>query len=162
VTWTITVPDRPWNANERVHWSVRAQRTTDWRTLGWAKAREARIPALPAAYIDVHVTHPARYMPPDPGNAYPAVKALIDGLVDARVIPDDGPQHLRRLTFVAPTEGEAWAISLVVRPAEPGPAPSVPRKRARSDSPRPKRPRAVAGVSPNSGAGTPIRPRSVP
>ena len=38
---------------------------------------------------------PGRPGPPtDPANAYPAVKALIDGLVDAGVLPDDDAAHL--------------------------------------------------------------------
>jgi len=43
----------------------------------------------------------ARSMP-DVAACYPTVKAAIDGLVDAGVIPDDTPFHLDRITFRAP------------------------------------------------------------
>ena len=43
----------------------------------------------------------ARSMP-DVAACYPAVKAAIDGLVDAGVVPDDGPFNVMRITFRAP------------------------------------------------------------
>ena len=38
----------------------------------------------------------------DTGGHFPVAKACIDGLVDAGVIPDDGPEFVRSLTFKAP------------------------------------------------------------
>jgi hypothetical protein len=38
----------------------------------------------------------------DTGNAYGAAKAAIDGLVDAGVLPGDGPDVIRSLTLLAP------------------------------------------------------------
>jgi hypothetical protein len=53
----------------------------------------------------------------DVGACYPAAKAAIDGLVDAGVIPDDGPQYVTRLTFDPPVlrsaAGDALELSLV-------------------------------------------------
>ncbi len=36
---------------------------------------------------------------PDVGACYPAVKAAIDGIVDAGVLDDDNPDHLLYVTF---------------------------------------------------------------
>jgi crossover junction endodeoxyribonuclease RusA len=35
----------------------------------------------------------------DPANAYPTVKALVDGLVDFGVLTDDDSKHLQAMTF---------------------------------------------------------------
>lgn len=51
---------------------------------------------------------------PDIGACYPSVKAAIDGLVDAEVIPDDTGAHLVRLTFKPPVRSERDALTLEV------------------------------------------------
>lgn len=62
----IDVPAGEWlTSNGRYHWASRARRT-----------RALRVRAAIAA------------------NAYPAVKACIDGLVDAGILPDDPDPHL--------------------------------------------------------------------
>lgn len=38
----------------------------------------------------------------DLGNCLLAVKAVVDGCVDAGMLPDDKPDHLRALTFLPP------------------------------------------------------------
>ena len=50
----------------------------------------------------------------DVAGCFPAAKAAIDGLVDAGVIPDDTPEHLASLTFLAPVVGHGDALELVV------------------------------------------------
>jgi len=39
---------------------------------------------------------------PDAGNALPALKAGVDGLVDAGVILDDTPEYVKKISFHAP------------------------------------------------------------
>jgi hypothetical protein len=53
----------------------------------------------------------ARSMP-DVAACYPAVKAAIDGLVDARVVPDDGPFNVMRVTFRAPQIAQREGLRL--------------------------------------------------
>lgn len=81
------------NSNRRVHWRVRAARTRAIRMTANACARRARVPRLDRAHIV------AEYRPPDRrrrdvANLYPSFKAAVDGLVDARVLPDDSDAHL--------------------------------------------------------------------
>ena len=81
------------NANHRGSWHRRHRVTAMLRdTAAWA-ARIAHVPQLARAHIL------AEYEPPDhrrrdPANYYPSVKACIDGLVDANVLPDDDAAHL--------------------------------------------------------------------
>jgi hypothetical protein len=81
------------NANDRPHWSKRNRITGQLRSDAHVMARYLKIPRLARARID------AIYEPPDArrrdaGNWYPTYKALIDGVVDAGVLPDDDHTHL--------------------------------------------------------------------
>lgn len=76
---------------------TRTERHT-WQVL----AMKAGIPTLERATITVTPLHRDRRSPQDVGACAPAAKAIIDGLVDARVLPDDGPEHLVSLTFLPP------------------------------------------------------------
>jgi Holliday junction resolvase RusA-like endonuclease len=94
-TWTVELPaGLPLlNANRRVHWRVRAETTKDIRTAAYLATAARTVPALQRAQIV------AEYRPPDRRrrdvhNLYPSAKAAVDGLVDARVLPDDSDAHL--------------------------------------------------------------------
>lgn len=79
--------------------------------------REAKIPPHDRIAVDVHVmTRAARSMP-DSGACYGAVKAGIDGLVDAKVIPDDGPGNVAWVRLWPATVTGEDALSLVVSAA---------------------------------------------
>lgn len=53
--------------------------------------------------VDVHHERINRSGMPDTGAPYIAVKALLDGLADAKALPrGDGPDIVRRLTFLPP------------------------------------------------------------
>lgn len=108
----------PMNAYRRLHFRQRAAYDLEWRqAFGWM-ARQARIPRLDAVLVTV--AQECRRPPlPDVGASFPTAKAAIDGLVDARVIPDDDPAHLHALTFVAPTRGELDRFLLIVHEAHP-------------------------------------------
>ncbi|QHO91953.1 hypothetical protein CWT12_12405 [Actinomyces sp. 432] len=77
----------------RLHWAEKARRTRRLRERAGWEARRARIPAMPRARIDAYI-HGRFRRRVDPANTYPTVKALVDGLVDARVLPDDDSRHL--------------------------------------------------------------------
>ena len=90
----IDVPAGEWlTSNGRYHWAQKARRTRALRVRAALAARAARIPPMARARITVHV-HGRTRARTDPANAYPAVKALVDGLVDAGVLPDDDAAHL--------------------------------------------------------------------
>jgi hypothetical protein len=88
------------SANRRIHHHQRWKITAHWRGLaadvvhaeyGHAEEGESW---YPTAHITLHIRFPDRRRH-DIGNLYPYVaKPIIDGLVDARLIPDDDDQHL--------------------------------------------------------------------
>lgn len=117
--WTLPLITGPrLTANDRPHWAKRASVTRTWRTLAWAEAKRARIPALDRARIVIE------WMPPDrrrrdPANAAPMGKAAVDGIVDAGVLPDDSAQYLDgpdfRLGRVTPSPLAAAARMATLR-----------------------------------------------
>lgn len=95
----IAYLSRPWsiNAERSMHWSQRSALVDEWRTyFGWA-AKARHLPSLTSARIHVRTG-----VGQDTGNCLPAVKAAVDGLVDAGVLPDDTPEHVQELRFLAP------------------------------------------------------------
>ncbi|MFF4188197.1 hypothetical protein ACFYZ9_33880 [Streptomyces sp. NPDC001691] len=84
------------NSNDRhPHWSEKARRTAAIRGDVATVARSQRIPPLLWAHV-VYFVHPGpRTTHFDPGNWSPTVKAAVDGLVDAGVLPDDNATRLR-------------------------------------------------------------------
>ena len=84
--------------NGRGHWSERNKISQQWKMAAWALARQARIPAVQ------RVSLLAEYRPPDrrrrdSDNFTPTVKACIDGIVAAGVIPDDeAPRYVADIT----------------------------------------------------------------
>ena len=111
-------PGRPWtlNAERREHWVQARAKTREWReAFAWLALRERR------RFTACHVVVVTRMRPPvqDTGNAYGAAKAAIDGLVDAGVLPDDGPEVIRSLTFFAPIRAardDSEFLALVLSP----------------------------------------------
>jgi hypothetical protein len=96
-------PARPWtlNAERRDHWSQSRALTREWReAFAWLAIRQRR------RFTSCHVLVVTQMRSPvqDTGNAYGAAKAAIDGLVDAGVLPGDGPEVIRSITFLAPTK----------------------------------------------------------
>lgn len=83
------------NANDRMHPARRAGFIKVIRRAAWAMARHHKIPGLQRAHI-IYVVHPdTKERRRDPGNWSPSAKAAVDGLVDAKVLPDD--DHTRLL-----------------------------------------------------------------
>lgn len=90
------------NAERKMHRFERAAFVKEWRGLGWAAAKQAKVPqGLVAVSIVAQPRLPNRQHLNDPGNELPTVKAIVDGIVDARVVADDGPKYVRSLCFHA-------------------------------------------------------------
>jgi len=88
----LDLPDLPtWTANSRGHWSQRADEVKAWRTVARQAARG--IPPLDVVTVHLQMT-PADRRRRDPDNLAGALKPVLDGLVDAEVIPDDSWQHV--------------------------------------------------------------------
>ena len=93
------------NQERRLHFRELVPLKQAWRLKGMAAARQAKVPRLSQAEIHVRVWL-SRGILQDAGNAFPTAKSIQDGLVDAGVLPDDGPEYVRYLGFHAPERGE--------------------------------------------------------
>lgn len=81
-------PAKAITLNQRNHWAANARLVKEWRTAGWVYARQAKIGPQPPSRVTV--TFPVSgNRRRDPHNWTPTVKAIVDGLVDAGVWPDD-------------------------------------------------------------------------
>jgi hypothetical protein len=112
---TLRHEARPWTLNvERQgnRWK-RAALVKEWRT----KFAELAIGAAPMHAVAV-IAQPElrnRAAMPDTGACIGAVKAAIDGLVDAGVLVEDGPAVVRSLTFLAPVVTGTDALEIEVQ-----------------------------------------------
>jgi len=79
--------------NQRLHHYARNTRVQSIRTVARQTAVVTRAPRLERARLDVGVAFPDRRRR-DTHNLMPTVKAVVDGLVDARLLPDDSWRHL--------------------------------------------------------------------
>ena len=117
MNWNLERPgNRPLTLNKErnLHHMERAGIVKDYRqAFGWL-AKVEKIPALPA--IKVYATPLAkdRRWKQDVGACFPSVKAAIDGLVDAGVLPDDNPDFVRALTFFPAEIGDVDGLRLVI------------------------------------------------
>lgn len=86
------------NANSRNHWSKNAKITKNLRQLSGELTRD--IPFLGKIYVS------ATFFPPDkrrrdaPNVLYLSSKAIIDGIVDSKIIPDDCDKYVRGLELL--------------------------------------------------------------
>lgn len=115
---TIDTLGRPPLANARQHWSARARMTDLWRSTAAWTARASRIPPLAAADLRCWARYPSRRSLPDPDGLAPAVKAALDGLVDARVLADDSFPSVRSVTYLPPEVVPGLPAALVVEVVE--------------------------------------------
>lgn len=91
---TIDIPPQEWmSANDRMHWAQKAKRTKALRSRAAWLARQARLETDTPVLVVASIGYP-RGGKADPGNAAPTVKAILDGLTDAGVWPDDDSDHV--------------------------------------------------------------------
>lgn len=105
--YSLEYNKRPWTTNferSKNRW-VRAELTKEWRLAFCLLAKQAKIPHLNAIDVDVRVFQKGGRLQ-DVASCNPAVKAAIDGLVDAGVLTDDSPEYLRSIKFFAPKRGK--------------------------------------------------------
>lgn len=105
--YILTYTKRPLTTNaERSgnRWG-RAEHTREWRdAFAWIARRE-RVPRM--RWINVTVQpFQKRGRLQDTAACNPSVKAAIDGLVDAGVIPDDTGDYVRMITFLPCMRGD--------------------------------------------------------
>lgn len=113
--WELVYPSRPWTVNgERKgnRWE-RAAKVREWRQAYSVLARAAGVPKL--QHFDVTAVpyqHGGRLQ--DVAACMPAVKAAIDGIADAGVVPDDSSEFVRSVTFLPPRRGRN-ALVVIIR-----------------------------------------------
>lgn len=119
----IDLPGRPptINAERAQHWRGHRRTTREWRELvGWA-ARAARLQPLDTPVV---VTSWPTYRTggswPDVGAWAPATKAVIDGLVDAGLLPGDTHTHVPYLHYHPPVRGDRDGLIVEVVPLTDG------------------------------------------
>lgn len=84
------------SANDKMHWAARSRITKQLRQWGYLLGREgegvARL-GLTRARVEVEFAYPDRRRR-DRSNLAPTVKAIMDGLIDAGLLPDDADRFL--------------------------------------------------------------------
>lgn len=117
----FTIPDNEWlTLNGRYHWADKARRTAALRERAKYQSLNAlRRGILKPAYGRVRVTAGIQYRAgrADPANAYPTIKALIDGMVDAGIFVDDSSEYvvgpdMRRVAGRPPKSTHTVAIMI--------------------------------------------------
>lgn len=83
-------------ANDKMHWAARSRLTKQLRQWGYLLGREgegvARL-GLRHARVEMEFAYPDRRRR-DRSNLAPTVKAIMDGLIDAGLLPDDADRFL--------------------------------------------------------------------
>lgn len=127
----LTFPGRPILANDGGHWTERASRVAPVRQLAglagrgmlndpmkvqveWEGPAEGifLVPVAVHAYA-IQPTSARRWV--DADAIAPMVKAVLDGLVDAKLLEDDGPRFVRSYHYEIARRGPAWATVIEVR-----------------------------------------------
>lgn len=110
---TILAPARLLTTNRArsMHWSYRAANAKSWRVAAKIEALAQRVPRFTRATVCFEVTQ-ARGVLADADGHQPVLKAVLDGLVDACVLPDDDPVHVHTISRLAPVKGERDAVTV--------------------------------------------------
>ena len=106
MTWCLELHgSRPWttNAERKLHHMERAAKVKDTRqAFGWM-AKAQQVPKCSAIRVFATPLAKDRRWQQDVGACFPAVKAAIDGLVDAGILPDDEQKRIALKLIL-----EAW------------------------------------------------------
>lgn len=125
MTYTLELPDAPYiTPNSRAHWSKRSRYGRRWRDTTALIARASRIPGAQHATVALEM-HPRDRRRRDADNLVSGVlKHVLDGLVDAGVIPDDTPAYVtaampRIVPPDSPRPGpHRWIVRIDLDPAD--------------------------------------------
>ena len=110
MTWTVDLPvQHRVSQNDRHHWAAAAKHKRALREVAGWRARLQRIPVQAHIVCTLHY-RPAVFRIADPENLAPTLKAAIDGLRDAGVVPDDDPRYVttRETVIEKPGKPALW------------------------------------------------------
>lgn len=116
-SWTLVIEGKLFtlNGERSMHYHKRAKLVKTWREAAYLAALEAKVPKMESMEVVFIPCRKDRRHMADTGGHFPVAKACIDGLVDAGVIPDDGPQFVTSLTFRSPyVDGGEDRATLVI------------------------------------------------
>lgn len=113
--WTLILPmATPMSLNHRDNHWVRADKVKTVRDATHVLALQAKIPRCNKVAVTLIYT-PRDGRRRDPLNLVPTLKACEDGLVDAKVVPDDTPQWLEsRMPLIDAPDGSVGVARLVL------------------------------------------------
>jgi hypothetical protein len=121
-SWTLEVHGaRPLTVNRAIdlHRMAWAKATKATRTAWCQQAHDNGVPRLDRAVITVTPLHRNAASPQDVGACAPEAKGAVDGLVDAKVLPDDNPAHLVLLVYTPPEVVGANGLRLLIEELTP-------------------------------------------
>jgi crossover junction endodeoxyribonuclease RusA len=116
--FVLTYAKKPITTNaERAgnRWN-RAEHTKEWRTAFTWIARKQKIPVMKWVNVTAQPFQ-KRGRLQDTAACNPSVKAAIDGLVDAGMVPDDSGEFVRMITFLPCRRGED-SLTLIIEGEE--------------------------------------------
>ena len=93
ILWVDVPATEVLTSNQRLHWGERARRTRALRWRATLAYRQAGKPRMEVAHCVARLTYRDRRRR-DAHNIMPTLKALIDGVVAAGLLPDDNHKHL--------------------------------------------------------------------
>lgn len=119
-TFELVFPGRPTTINEfiRLHRMKAHGITRDYRDQATWLARQAGMHRAKVSFIELVEVCPeyrTNRSLPDTGAAVLVVKAIVDGLVDAGVVPNDTPAYVGSQLHRPPALSTVGADQLVVR-----------------------------------------------
>ena len=93
-TIVLTPPCAFINSNDRLHHHAKAKLTRAWRDLAMEETwDQVGQPSYARARIVIAFRFPTNHRR-EVSNLHPTAKAIVDGLVDAGVLPDDDDGHI--------------------------------------------------------------------
>lgn len=112
-------PTSPRTVNDLIAKGMHERRRvmSEWREwAGWeAKGHPPIAGPVTVTVLHLRKTHATM---PDVGALFLIAKAVIDGIVDAKVLPGDGPDVVTSLTLEAPVVVGYHGMRVIVRPGE--------------------------------------------
>ena len=97
----------PLNMNDRMHWAKKAKITKSIRQEVYIRAKAARL--RPCKHLTVRFFYrPRDKRRRDPANCISSQKPIVDGLVQAGLVPDDTAEYVTETipTLVEPIKGQ--------------------------------------------------------
>lgn len=105
------------NAHRRLHHHARAQLDAVWRKAGVDAVMVHKAHPMNAVEVETWGVYPTKTVPDLDGTA-PALKAVLDGIVEAGVLVDDAFPYVRRISYLPHVVTKGASPALCVRLVE--------------------------------------------